>query len=186
MHVIRGGQVADVDGTREADVAVADGEIVAVGPDAVDEIGGEDAVDAETDASGSVVASGLIDAHVHVMMDGRPDVATAVSDSDYTASYRTAGNLRDALEAGSRRSAIWGPRDARARRGRAGGRRRRHRRSARPRLRPQRDHDRRPRQLVRPRGRRSGRGPKGGPRAAEGGRGRAQAWRRAASLPRAR
>lgn len=34
------------------------------------------------------------------MMDGRPDVATAVSDSDYTASYRTAGNLRDALEAG--------------------------------------------------------------------------------------
>jgi len=100
MHVIRGGQVADVDGTREADVAVADGEIVAVGPDAVDEIGGQDAVDAETDASGSVVASGLIDAHVHVMMDGRPDVATAVSDSDYTASYRTAGNLRDALEAG--------------------------------------------------------------------------------------
>jgi len=66
-----------------------------------------------------VVASGLIDAHVHVMMDGRPDVATAVSDSDYTASYRTAGNPRDALEAGSRRSAIWGPRDARARRGEA-------------------------------------------------------------------
>lgn len=92
--------MVDVDGTREADVAVADGEIIAVGPDAVAEIGGEDAVDSETDASGSVVAPGLIDAHVHVMMDGRPDVATAVSDSDYTASYRAAGNLRDALEAG--------------------------------------------------------------------------------------
>jgi len=100
MHVIRGGRVVDVDGTREADVAVADGEIAAVGPDAVAEIGGEDEVDAETDASGSVVAPGLIDAHVHVMMDGRPDVATAVSDSDYTASYRATGNLRDALEAG--------------------------------------------------------------------------------------
>ncbi|WP_200895675.1 amidohydrolase family protein [Halorubrum saccharovorum] len=100
MHVIRGGRVADVDGTREADVVIADGEIVAVGPDAVAEIGGGEAVDAETDASGSVVAPGLIDAHVHVMMDGRPDVATAVSDSDYTASYRAAGNLRAALEAG--------------------------------------------------------------------------------------
>ncbi len=92
--------MADVDGTREADVVIADGEIVAVGPNAVAEIGGGEAVDVETDASGSVVAPGLIDAHVHVMMDGRPDVATAVSDSDYTASYRAAGNLRAALEAG--------------------------------------------------------------------------------------
>ncbi len=92
--------MVDADGTREGDVAVADGEIAAVGPSAVEEIGGEDAVDAETDASGSVVAPGLIDAHVHVMMDGRPDVATAVSESDYTASYRAAGNLRDALEVG--------------------------------------------------------------------------------------
>jgi len=100
MHVIRGGRVVDVDGTREADVAVADGEIVAVGPDAVAEVGGERAVESETDAAGSVVAPGLIDAHVHVMMDGRPDVATAVSDSDYAASYRATGNLRDALDAG--------------------------------------------------------------------------------------
>ena len=92
--------MVDADGAREADVAVSDGEIVAVGRDAVAEIGGEDAVDSETDASGSVVAPGLIDAHVHVMMDGRPDVATAVADSDYTASYRAAGNLRDAVEAG--------------------------------------------------------------------------------------
>jgi len=85
-------------------VAVADGEIVAVGdPEAVDEAvatlaDGEEAT--EVDATGKVVAPGLIDAHVHVMMDGRPDVATAVSDSDYTASYRAAGNLEAAVAAG--------------------------------------------------------------------------------------
>ncbi|ELZ54701.1 MULTISPECIES: metal-dependent hydrolase family protein [Halorubrum] len=102
MYVLRGGRVADVDGTRKADVAVADGEIVAVGdPEtvdaAVDEADGEAAT---VEADGKVVAPGLIDAHVHVMMDGRPDVSTAVSDSDYTASYRTAGNLEAAVEAG--------------------------------------------------------------------------------------
>jgi len=92
-----------VTGTREADVAVADGEIVAVGdPDAVDEATGEIDGDevTEVDADGTVVAPGLIDAHVHVMMDGRPDVSTAVSDSDYAASYRAAGNLAAAAEAG--------------------------------------------------------------------------------------
>jgi len=104
MHVLRGGRVVDVAGSREADVAVADGEIVAVGdPEAVDEAvatltDGEEAT--EVDATGKVVAPGLIDAHVHVMMDGRPDVATAVSDSDYTASYRAAGNLEAAVAAG--------------------------------------------------------------------------------------
>ncbi|WP_049906659.1 metal-dependent hydrolase family protein [Halorubrum aidingense] len=103
MYVLRGGRVADVDGTRAADVAIADGEIVAVGDgvaDALDERrrGSDDAT--EIDVDGAVIAPGLIDAHVHVMMDGRPDVATAVADSDYTASYRTASNLRDAVEAG--------------------------------------------------------------------------------------
>ena len=113
MHVLRGGRVADVDGTRAADVAIADGEVVAVGdPAAVDAavvgdaaIGGDDvATDAaeptETDVSGRVIAPGLIDAHVHLMMDGRPDVATATADSDYTASYHAARNLRAAAEAG--------------------------------------------------------------------------------------
>ncbi|VTT86610.1 Aryldialkylphosphatase related protein [Halorubrum sp. DM2] len=95
--------MADADGTREADVAVADGEVVAVGdPETVAEAidDGSDADLTRIDASGRVVAPGLIDAHVHVMMDGRPDVATAVSDSDYTASYRTASNLAAAVEAG--------------------------------------------------------------------------------------
>ncbi|WP_418281458.1 amidohydrolase family protein [Halorubrum sp. DTA98] len=92
MHVLSGGRVADVDGTREADVAIEDGEIVAVG-----DIGRGDT---STDVSGKVVAPGLIDAHVHLMMDGRPDVASAVSESDYTASYRTARNLEAAVAAG--------------------------------------------------------------------------------------
>ncbi len=95
--------MADVDGSREADVAVADGEIVAIGADvdaAIEARGDADDSVTETDVSGRVVAPGLIDAHVHLMMDGRPDVATAVSDSDYTASYRAASNLRAAVEAG--------------------------------------------------------------------------------------
>jgi imidazolonepropionase-like amidohydrolase len=103
MHVLRGGRVADADGIRDADVGIADGEIVAVGdPGAVNEALAErgDGDVTEVDATGKVVAPGLIDAHVHVMMDGRPDVSTAVSDSDYTASYRAASNLRAAVEAG--------------------------------------------------------------------------------------
>ena len=104
MHVFRGGRVADVEGTRRADVAVADGEVVAVGDDAdIDAADAERGVAdeiTETDVSGRVIAPGLIDSHVHLMMDGRPDVATAVADSDYTASYRAASNLEAAVEAG--------------------------------------------------------------------------------------
>ncbi|WP_211281737.1 metal-dependent hydrolase family protein [Halorubrum ezzemoulense] len=103
MYVLRGGRVADAEGTREADVAVADGDIVAVGgPAAVDDAVAErDAGEGtEVDADGRVVSPGLTDAHVHAMMDGRPDVSTAVSDSDYAASYRAASNLEAAVEAG--------------------------------------------------------------------------------------
>ncbi|WP_224335570.1 metal-dependent hydrolase family protein [Haloprofundus halobius] len=92
MHVLTGGLVSDVDGTREADVAVENGEIVAVGdvPEG----------NSQTDISGRVVAPGLIDTHVHVMMDGRPDVSTTFGDSPYAASYRAVSNLRAAVEAG--------------------------------------------------------------------------------------
>ena len=102
MYVLRGGRAADAAGTREADVAVADGEVVAVGePKAVDEaIAARDGEPTEVDVGGRVVAPGLIDAHVHVMMDGRPDVSTAVSESDYAASYRAASNLDAAVSAG--------------------------------------------------------------------------------------
>ena len=95
MHVLRGGRVADADGTREADVAVEDGRIVAVG-----DVEGAADGDEETDVSGRVVAPGLIDSHVHLMMDGRPDVATMAAESDPTAAYRATANLRSALAAG--------------------------------------------------------------------------------------
>ena len=91
--------MADAAGTREADVAVADGEIVAVG-EVDDAVADRDGEPTEVDVDGRVVAPGLIDAHVHAMMDGRPDVSTAVSESDYTASYRAASNLEAAVEAG--------------------------------------------------------------------------------------
>lgn len=93
MFVLRGGTVVDTDGPREADVAVEDGEIAAVGdvPDDPDE---------EFDATGQFVAPGLVDAHVHVMMDGRADPSEVRGDSDATLAYRATSNLRDALDAG--------------------------------------------------------------------------------------
>ncbi|MFC4449970.1 amidohydrolase family protein [Halorussus aquaticus] len=93
MFVLRGGTVVDADGVRDADVAVEDGEIVAVGevPDDPDE---------EIDATEQFVAPGLVDAHVHLMMDGRPDPGEANGDSETTLAYRATANLRDALSAG--------------------------------------------------------------------------------------
>jgi imidazolonepropionase-like amidohydrolase len=93
MFVLRGGTVVDAEGPREADVAVEDGEIAAVGdvPDDPDE---------EFDASGQFVAPGLVDAHVHVMMDGRADPSEVLDDNETTLAYRATANLRDALDAG--------------------------------------------------------------------------------------
>lgn len=92
MHVLRDGTVVDADGARTADVGIEEGEIVAVG-----DLGRGDA---ETDLAGKYVAPGLVDAHVHLMMDGRPDVATVRDESDYDAAYRAAANLRTLVEAG--------------------------------------------------------------------------------------
>lgn len=94
MFVLRGGTVVDATGAREADVAVEEGKIVAVGDDVPDD------PDEEHDASGQFVAPGLIDAHVHLMMDGRPDPSTVFDDSESTLAYRAAANLEAALEAG--------------------------------------------------------------------------------------
>ena len=102
MHVLRGGQVADAAGTRTADVVIEDGEILSVGDrDELEETLDGDLDAAETtDVSGKTVAPGLIDSHVHLMMDGRPDVASAVDESDYAASYRAARNLDAAVSVG--------------------------------------------------------------------------------------
>ncbi|WP_132059379.1 metal-dependent hydrolase family protein [Halorussus amylolyticus] len=93
MLVLRGGTVVDADGAREADVAVEAGEIVAVGDDVPD---GDD----DLDATGQFVAPGLVDSHVHLMMDGRPDPSSNRDDSDATLAYRVAANLDAALDAG--------------------------------------------------------------------------------------
>jgi allantoinase len=63
---IRGGTVVAPDGVRRADVGVADGRIVAVGPELEDERARE-----EVDAAGLHVLPGAVDAHVHLNEPGR-------------------------------------------------------------------------------------------------------------------
>jgi imidazolonepropionase-like amidohydrolase len=92
MLVLRGGDVVDATGIREADVAVEDGKIVAVGD--------APGADEEIDVSGQFVAPGLVDSHVHLMMDGRPDPASVLADSETMLAYRATANLAAALEAG--------------------------------------------------------------------------------------
>jgi len=93
--VVRGGYVADGDGTRRADVVVHDGEIVkieeGVEPDADDEV---------IDATDAYVAPGLIDCHVHLVSDGRPDPKGDHRESDATLAYRAARAMEDDLRAG--------------------------------------------------------------------------------------
>ncbi|WP_440989241.1 amidohydrolase family protein [Haloarchaeobius baliensis] len=92
--VVRDGTVVDHRGAREADVVAVDGEITRV----------EDATEVDADttvhADGAYVAPGLVDAHVHLMMDAGPDPASDVDRSTASLTYRAASNLRDALAAG--------------------------------------------------------------------------------------
>ncbi|MFZ4517709.1 MAG: dihydroorotase [Microthrixaceae bacterium] len=71
--VIRGGTVLDATGERRADVLVDGGRIVAVG----------EGLDAPTvlDASGCLVAPGLVDLHTHLREPGREDAETVESGS---------------------------------------------------------------------------------------------------------
>ncbi len=66
--VIRGGTVVDADGSRRADVAVADGVIVAVG----EGLSG----DRELDAGGCIVGPGLVDLHAHLREPGKEEAET--------------------------------------------------------------------------------------------------------------
>ncbi len=92
MLAIRGGTVVDADGARAADIGIEDGRIVAFGD--------AGAADTELDASGCYVAPGLIDAHVHLGFDARPDPTSILDDSESMLAYRAAANLRDLIEAG--------------------------------------------------------------------------------------
>ena len=69
---IRGGTVVDSEGSRRADVVVGDGRVAAVGPDTDD----GPAVNRTLDASGCIVAPGLVDLHAHLRQPGREDAET--------------------------------------------------------------------------------------------------------------
>jgi imidazolonepropionase-like amidohydrolase len=97
MLVLSGGTVVDADGEREADVHIEEGEITAVETDS----GTPDSTDAEeVDVSRKYVCPGLIDAHVHLMLDGRPDPGSTTDQSEFELAYRAAANCRAALDAG--------------------------------------------------------------------------------------
>jgi dihydroorotase len=66
--VIKGGRVVDATGERDADVLVTDGRIVDVGSGLKG--------DRELDASGCIVAPGLVDLHVHLREPGGEDAET--------------------------------------------------------------------------------------------------------------
>lgn len=71
--VIKGGQVLDATGGRDADVVISGGRVVAVGAD----------LDAPTvlDAGGCLVTPGLVDLHTHLREPGREDAETVGSGS---------------------------------------------------------------------------------------------------------
>lgn len=74
--VVTGGRVVDREGERPADVAVgADGRILAVGPSI--EPGGARVLD----ATGCIVAPGLVDLHTHLREPGREEAETVESGS---------------------------------------------------------------------------------------------------------
>jgi len=91
MDAITGGTVVDVDGARRADVALAGGEVADVG-----EVDWSDALD----ASGKFVAPGLVDAHVHLTMDGGPDPAAYRDERPARKAVRATRTARDLLSAG--------------------------------------------------------------------------------------
>lgn len=72
--VIRGGDVLDATGVRRADVVVTSGVVRDVGPDAGDVVGAR-----VLDASGCIVAPGLVDIHAHLREPGTEEAETVES-----------------------------------------------------------------------------------------------------------
>lgn len=71
--LIRGGSVVDAGGVRRADVLVADGRVVAVGPEL------SDPAAVELDAGGCVVTPAFVDLHTHLREPGGEDAETIES-----------------------------------------------------------------------------------------------------------
>lgn len=71
--VLKGGRVLDAGGERRADVVIFDGHVVAVGP----------SLDATRvlDASGCLIAPGLVDLHTHLRQPGKEEAETIESGS---------------------------------------------------------------------------------------------------------
>ena len=93
MLSLSGGTVLDATGTTRADVIVDDGRITDVGDAPSDP-------DRELDVDGQYVVPGLVDAHVHLALDGRPDIETLRREPEFAGAYRVAANLETLLEAG--------------------------------------------------------------------------------------
>ena len=74
--VLRGGEVLDENGTRRADVLVADGQVREVG-DTIDAPAGAQMLELD----GCVVAPGLVDLHAHLREPGDPEAETILSGS---------------------------------------------------------------------------------------------------------
>ena len=72
--VLRGGRVVDAGGTRVADVLVAGGKVVAVEP-TIEASAGATVLD----ATGCVVAPGLVDLHAHLRQPGKEEAETVES-----------------------------------------------------------------------------------------------------------
>ncbi|MBP1987721.1 metal-dependent hydrolase family protein [Halolamina salifodinae] len=94
MRLLEGGTVVDADGVLDADVLI-DGDTIELVGDASDAT-----VDERVDVSGQFVVPGMIDTHVHLMMDARPDAESLQGDSEATMAYRAAENLRKQAKAG--------------------------------------------------------------------------------------
>ncbi|HRW38456.1 MAG TPA: dihydroorotase [Aquihabitans sp.] len=66
--VLKGGRIVDESGERDGDVVVVDGRIAAVGADL--------SADRVLDASGCIVAPGLVDVHTHLREPGKEEAET--------------------------------------------------------------------------------------------------------------